>query len=1035
MAGPIFKNSCNDGAPGAPGGFTYTHTDDQGNSAPPLDATVADEVGLAWNVSVEADVDGYYIYRVVDGGTPSLIATIVDPATTTYTDDVSSLTSGDMINYEISAYDSCGFESGTSTLTDLGYLTCSSTPMNTPSAVNAPLDSIYNYVDDDGRGPAGLGGDGTDQVDLAAGFVTLSWWDWLQCGIDSIGYNIYESVDGGPMTQIENAYDPLSPGCGWQADYVLDRTDDIAYPPGITTFTYEIMFVNYCGVEGSSPSIGTVTKGVCTSAPAAPATVWFNNVPDTEADANQDVLLEWDPVAEATQYRVRQWNNFDFGWVDVGFTTDTSMTINVAPPAYPPGTQYRYMVYSWNSCDVESATFTLSPFINSRTCDIVPPINNLTLTNANPEDVDGGGLINLQWTYTPPPATDSNDLYVEISNDGGSTWNAPVFEVSLTPASLECGGGPVVCNYPYDTGADIDGTWYRFFVQPMKSGSGNCYSNTTDNVVKGSCDLGLAAPNSLIYTHTDMQGNDSPPLDYANGGDEVSLSWSHTTPELVEFYNIYEVRVSGGVPTQVLIDTVSSDVTSYVYNNGWMTGTDGNYYEIEAVSYCGITATAQTASMLYLWTCSGNGNMPNDQGYQHTDVFLNSPPLDLSATDTVELGFNTVTTCPSPNLDSYNVYESIDGGPMNLLQGGYVGTPGCFGPLETLIYDRSDDGTYPDGTTFSYEITSLNKCNLESNPITYDTITKGSCSANPSEPATAWFNNTPSTETDASGNVYLEWDSVTEAAGYEIRQYDSSDGYVLPWGIGNTTDTSMTINIFDNPGGGGPDYRYEVWSVTGCGMWSLVGTWSPVISAPACVPARITDLVSLELSPSEVIDGTLNIQWTLPEPSDTDVYIQKSFDYGDTWTAYGLISSVTDPTNTDAIDVSGDGAWTQYQLYVTSNPGTCNSNTIGPIVNGSCADAVGIPTMWFDGCLSTRRISLPVALNCDLRMLEVWEDEDWDAIGDTIIGYVDIPGGSACGGVDYTFTVPTPNVNGDCGMYGAKVVDFCGNESVVSNFP
>ncbi|MCK5237392.1 MAG: hypothetical protein KAR06_10430 [Deltaproteobacteria bacterium] len=104
----LTKGSCA-AIPLVPTGFTYTHTDRYGNTSPPGYAEADGDVGLGWDESTDADINGYYIYRYVNGvnDLAAPLVEIAEPATVSYTDNISSYLGSDEVTYTITAYDDC----------------------------------------------------------------------------------------------------------------------------------------------------------------------------------------------------------------------------------------------------------------------------------------------------------------------------------------------------------------------------------------------------------------------------------------------------------------------------------------------------------------------------------------------------------------------------------------------------------------------------------------------------------------------------------------------------------------------------------------------------------------------------------------------------------------------------------------------------------------------------------------------------------------------------------------------------------------
>ena len=1069
----ITKGTCSDGAPVAPTVLAYGHSDGIANGDT-LDDNGSSIVTLTWTASTSSDVATYEVFASIDGA----ILAIVPPAAVTAisssgaTIDLSlwpAAVTNSELYFSVRVTDFCGIQSVDSNLT--GTIKRDSCDV----APGVPTALVYTH--DDGIVNAST-------LDAStADIVSLSW--TAPVDADLTTYNVYYNKGAGsvlvPSTHVTFV--------GTTANINLDNLTGMKFAGLVNSgdvLSFTVRAVDFCLREGlDSNSTSDIMLDSCDGAPTVSA-LGFTHT-DEQSNSNppydytvpaDDAAFSWTSEADTQSYVLTQFVSTDYG-VTWGVATTLASgyvptSYTAAEPSTDVGVQVKYAVTPTDYCLITGATVEATDYMFTSSCDqveldnirVVPGFPGLGVTNnhtdgtniaPNAKDVDVSGNIVVRFpNYTGCPAGASGlgwpsiagfNIYLE--KDGVIDFNAPL----VTGYT-----GVETCNwdiYTYNTDLDADGTTYQFYFKAVSvCGVESPSGDPTPLIMKGTCDAEPSAFASIALTHTDLEGNSSPPLDYDDAAGDADFNWTLSAADFdIVSYDIYEnLSEDGGVTWNLPTNLELAYTTGTNYTTphpGYFFG-DQVKYSVTATDYCGKTSlVANETSVLYSEACASwwDSNPPWDPDYDHTDAGGNwDPPLDVDPfTEEILIGY-TPTECWNTE-QTYNIYESLDGGAMTLKEASYSGTPGSCVWEDYVIPTLGD----PNGSTYTYQFTWQTACK-ESSAYTLSTITKGVCTVAPDAPTDLISLNAPANQPDASGNVYLSWTAPSGLiASYSIYQWDSVSGV---WGVAPVaTSTSLMGVVNVSAYANGTTFQYRVTATSDCGaLESLPSTVSAVITKPACAPIGpgvppVPAGLFFTNADIEDVDGAGNVglEWlTLPGGADGyNVYQAISTDYGDSWAPLTLVATTADLlTNTASISTGADIDGTRYAYAITSyrtleGSESCASSVLGDVVKGTCSDGAPdtpvIDTSVLCAATEDRRVDIPLAPSGDLENLELYFCDDGSGCAvTTLIDNFDLSGYRAGGTFD--FVLPEPYHTAQCGQwYVVKTFDYCGNESALSN--
>lgn len=927
---PIVVQTCTDTAPDAPTSLAYTYSDSEGNN-PPKDAAADGTVGLLWSAPANGDIYGYRVYRSEDGG--STYTDIVDivtdyngPAATTYTDDISGLADYVSVTYRVTTLDFCGYESVVSDTTDI---IMNRSCLADPDAPTVATDGTAFTHTDLGLNnpPLDLAGDDT---------ATIAWTDGLAG--DIVGYNIYR--DTAKDFQVASSVTSGTP------------TNPIAVSPG-TVLDFVVSSLDYCGREGDAP-VSTLEAGICTAAPTTPASLTFthndanNNTPPVDLTAADTVGLEWPPPGDFDVAGYTLTRSSVGGVVtDVGnvttFTDDAANgldDINV-----PDKTEFNYTISAYDRCGLTSGSMPTSLMIKSSCTNplAIPAdfafahndvLGNPVLPATSPFDGDAAGEVKLSWSANTE--FDMAGYILERRDGAAGTWSALAPEPSFGTNSFTDSTYSLIAS-----GTEVS---YRLTAKDVCNNTS--VASEIGPLYKGSCTDPLAAPVSVVYTHSDSLPN-ATPLDGTDAG-AVDLSWAPVAGPTVVGYNVYRSDdlinpLNGVVP--VTLTTYPDDIS------GLGDGTVVNY-TIMAVTACGLEGAGVITTDITKGICGNPLATPLDLAFAHNDLQGNLAPnpLDGDAAGEVVLSWTANTEF---DITGYAV-------------GRKVGAAGTWAAIGTTATNAYTDTSYPLLTYTDevyYRIAALDSCNKASTATAeIGPLYKGECSAGPAAPAVTL------THTDAGGfsNPPLDYTAAFTAdfswtvpdvstVSYNVYEYGFNgaawfQSAVIASPFFNTTLTGI------GPVGWWSQTKYVVEAVNRCNVAGTLGestvlelgscNWTP--SAPMTPwnfeyshndPALNLPPVDVSVA-GEITLGFWNNLDCSPSANSYNIYEDKGLGYqlidnyvgsGGCWINYDNYT----------MDKSGDPDGTTYSYYiipVSKCYGTegWTSGNLTTITKGSC---------------------------------------------------------------------------------------------------
>jgi hypothetical protein len=340
-------------------------------------------VELAWTAPTSnggASLSGYKVESSTDSGSSwSTVVADTASASTAYT--ATSLTNGTEIDFRVSAINSVGTGSASSST--------SATPRTTPGQPTAL---------------AGTPGNGE---------VSLSWTAPESTGGASIsGYTVESSTDGGSNWSTSIADTGTS-----STSAVVDGLSNG------TVATFRVSAVNVAGT-GSASDVETATPRTTPGQPTSLAAT----------EGNTQVELSWsaptsDGGSAVTGYKVQQSTNSGLAWstvvADTG-STSTSYTVS----SLANGATYSFRITAVNAAGTGSASsnVTATP---SATSDAPTGLSGTS----------GDRQVALAWTAPSESGGSAVTGYrVERSTDNGSTWSTVVADTGSTSTSYTVTG-------------------------------------------------------------------------------------------------------------------------------------------------------------------------------------------------------------------------------------------------------------------------------------------------------------------------------------------------------------------------------------------------------------------------------------------------------------------------------------------------------------------------------------------------------------------------------------------------------------------
>ena len=608
---------------------------------------------------------------------------------------------------------------------------------------------------------------------------------------------------------------------------------------------------------------------------------------------NAQVILTWDTVNGATQYRVYRTDSSDGDLTPV--TTVTERTF--VDSDVTNGTTYRYIVRAANSIgEGPDSEVIATPMA------IAPPIPKGFMA------IPGDRVVTLSWDR----AVGATGYLVYRDGD-------QIVNISSTTATLPA------TTY-IDTGLTND-TEYSYTVRAYNMvGEGEQSSAVTATPVAATA--APSAPANLSATAGDAQ---------------VSLSWD-TVPDVTE-YRVY--RTDDTNPTAALITTITGDTTTppeTTYIDTGLTNGTAYSYTVRAFNSIGespdslaatatpapaqtvppapenLTATPANAQITLLWDTVTNaaeyrvyrastpdgtlariadGITITETNYIDTDVTNGTQyRYSVSAVNSAGESINNSEVSATPIAPTVapaapgNLTVTVGDQSLTLRWNAAAGATEYYvyrglstGSLTRIAMDETiSELTYTDsgltnGTEYWYAVSGFNSFGAGSEST--------EVSATPASAPPA-----PATLTAIAGNaqVTLSWSMVADASGYRVYRAEGTFGGTLTriHEIANSNTIMYTNTGLTN----GTTYRYTVRAFNDVGESPNSSEVSATPTAAVTLPAAPTNLSAA------AGDAQVTLSWNRVTGAD-EYRVYRAATLSGTLTRIAASTTITDPTYTD----------------------------------------------------------------------------------------------------------------------------------------
>ena len=548
--------------PGTPTGLSATA---DGTSTIDLDWTVpTDDGGSA--------ITGYRIEVSSNGGT-SWNDRVADTDNTNTTYAHTGLSAGTTRHYRVSAINSVGTGDASST-------------------ANATTDDAAPTVP---GAPTGLSAtaDGTSTIDL----------DWTvptdDGGSAITGYRIEVSSNG---------------GTSWN-DRVADtdNTNTTYAHTGLsagTTRHYRVSAINSVGTGDASSTANATTDDAAPTVPGAPTGL------SATADGTSTIDLDWtvptdDGGSAITGYRIEVSSNGGTSWNDRVADTDNTNT-TYAHTGLSAGTTRHYRVSAINSVGTGDAS-NIDDATTEDAATVPGAPTSLTAT------ASGSTRIDLDWTAPSDGGSAITGYRIEVSSNGGTSWNDRVADTDNT-------------NTTYAHTGLSAGTTRHYRVSAINSVGTGAVSNIDDATTEDAATV-PGAPTSLTAT--------------ASGSTRIDLDWTAPSDggSAITGYRI-EVSSNGGTSWNDRVADTDNTNTTYAHT-GLSAGTT-RHYRVSAINSVGTGAVSNI-----------------DDATTEDAATVPGAPTSLTATASGSTRIDLSWTAPSDGgsaITGYRIEVSSNGG-------------------------------------------------------------------------------------------------------------------------------------------------------------------------------------------------------------------------------------------------------------------------------------------------------------------------------------------------------------------------------------
>ncbi|AET67979.1 fibronectin type III domain-containing protein [Desulfosporosinus orientis DSM 765] len=295
-----------------------------------------------------------------------------------------------------------------------------------------------------------------------------------------------------------------------------------------------------------------------------------------------------------------------------------------------------------------------------------------------------------------------------------------------------------------------------------------------------------------------------------------------------------------------------------------------------------------------------------------------SVPDDLTATvessSEIYLDWDSVS-----NATSYDIYRATS-------------FSGTYTKVDTVTTTSYTDDDLSDDTTYYYKVKAVNS----SGTSDYSSVVHATTSDELSVPDDL------TATVESSSEIYLDWDSVSDATSYDIYRATSFSGTYTK------VDTVTTTSYTDNDLSDDTTYYYKVKAVNSSGTSDYSSVVHATTSDELSVPDDLTATVE---SSSEIY-----LDWdSVSDATSYDIYRATSFSG-----TYTKVDTVTTTSYTDN-DLSDDTTY-YYKVKAVNSSGTSDYSSV---VHATTSDELSVP----DDLTATVESSSEIYL-------------DWDSVSD-----------------------------------------------------
>ncbi|MCO5385849.1 MAG: cell wall-binding repeat-containing protein [Desulfosporosinus sp.] len=358
-------------------------------------------------------------------------------------------------------------------------------------------------------------------------------------------------------------------------------------------------------------------------------------------------------------------------------------------------------------------------------------------------------------------AKSSSEIYLDWDSESGAT-SYYVYRSKTSSGTYSQITTTTSSQYT-DSDLSEDTTYYYKVVSVNSAGTSSystkTYATTDDSDDDSDNDSDLSAPTDLTAT--------------AVGSDEIELDWDSVSD--ASSYYVYRSTSSSGTYSKIATTTASR------YTDDDLEEDTTYYYKVKAVDG---SDTSAYSSRDYATT--------SDSDEDDSDESDLSAPTDLTAraesSSEIYLDWDSVS-----NASFYHVFRSTS-------------SSGTYSNIETTTTSSYTDSDLEKDTTYYYRVKAVSSSETSAYSSKAYASTSDSDDSDDSD-LSAPKNLTA--EAESSSEIYLDWDSVSDASSYYVYRSASSSGTYSK--IGTTTSSRYTDSDLEED----TTYYYKVKAVDG----------------------------------------------------------------------------------------------------------------------------------------------------------------------------------------------------------------------------